>query len=142
MFFAKDEQGNVIGLFRAASIKIERHVKILTDANPYDPEHELYFERRQSEIMSTKLAGRRLLKYLYTRQAGKCALCDQPIMPATGWDRHHLTPKYMGGRHTDENLVLLHPDCHVQVHHENLHIPTPPRCPSGNRAGVQSAGAG
>lgn len=142
VFFAKDEDGNTIDLFRAASIKIERHVKIQSDANPYDPEYELYFERRQSEIMYRKLAGRRLLKYLYTRQAGKCALCDQPITPATGWDRHHLTPKYMGGHNTDENLVLLHPDCHVQVHHENLHIPAPPRRPSGNRVGVRSAGAG
>lgn len=139
VFTAKDEEGNNIDLFRASSVKVVRHKRIKAGANPYDPDNEPYFERRLSQKMAGKFTGRSLLAYLYARQSGKCAHCGQPITEATGWDRHHLKPKYLGGKDTDDNLVLLHPDCHDQVHHEGLHIAKPappPRRPQGNGAGV------
>ena len=34
-------------LFRAATVAIVRHVKISSDANPYDPEWHRYFEKRK-----------------------------------------------------------------------------------------------
>jgi len=34
----------------------------------------------------------------------------------TGYNTHHLLPKYLGGKWCAENLVLLHPVCHIQVH--------------------------
>lgn len=139
VFTAKDEEGKHIDLFRAASIKVERHKRIKASANPYHPENELYFERRLSRKMAGKFTGRNLLAYLYKQQSGKCAHCGQPITETTGWDRHHVKPKHLGGKDTDDNLLLLHPECHDQVHHENLHIAKPAsplRRPQGNGAGV------
>ena len=57
-----------------------------------------------------------MLRYLYDRQKGRCAICHQFITARTGWNAHHLTPKYLGGKWKNDNLALLHPVCHVQVH--------------------------
>jgi RNA-directed DNA polymerase len=142
VFTAKDEEGWDIDLFLASSVKVKRHKRIKARANPYSPEDEQYFERRVGRKMAGKFVGRSLLAYLYKQQSGKCALCNQPITEATGWDRHHVKPRHLGGPDTDDNLVLLHPDCHDQVHHERLHIAKPasppPRRPHGNGAGVGS----
>ena len=40
----------------------------------------------------------------------------QPITNQTGMNAHHLDEKHPGGRYELENLVLLHPVCHTQVH--------------------------
>lgn len=125
VFTAKDEEGNDVDLFQAASVKIKRWPRIKAAANPFDPEWEEYFERRQQERMAEKFTGRNQMVYLYQRQEGKCALCGQPITTETGWDRHHLHPKHLGGKGNDDNLVLLHPNCHDQVHQQGLHIEPP-----------------
>jgi hypothetical protein len=54
-----------INLFRASSVKVKRHKRIKAGANLYDPEDELYFERRVGRKMAGKFAGRSLLVYLY-----------------------------------------------------------------------------
>lgn len=115
-FFAKDEHGNIETIFKASDIKIQRHPKIKATANPYDKEDELYFEQRIENHMLNKLEGKRMLRCLYERQQGCCAVCKQRITVQTGWNAHHLTPRHLGGGWRQENLVLLHPVCHVQVH--------------------------
>lgn len=115
-FFARDEQGNLITIFQASNIPIRRHIKIKDQSNPYDASQELYFEQRSDQLMQQKLVGKRMITYLYKRQQGLCPICQQKITAQTGWNAHHLTPKYLGGKWLTENLVLLHPVCHVQVH--------------------------
>jgi len=66
--------------------------------------------------MLNKLKGKRMLRFLYHRQKGNCPICQLTINGQKGWNAHHLTPKYLGGKWTIENLVLLHPVCHIQVH--------------------------
>jgi RNA-directed DNA polymerase len=127
VFTAKDSEGKDIDLFQASSVKIRRWPRISAAANPFDPEWEVYFERRQQEKMAGKFVGRNLLAYLYRRQEGKCAHCHQAITAETGWDRHHLHPKHLGGKDSDDNLVLLHPNCHEQVHYAGLQLEKPPK---------------
>jgi RNA-directed DNA polymerase len=115
-FFAKDQDGNLVTIFAASDIKIERHPKIKGQANPYDKEDEAYFEQRKTMNMLNKLEGKRMLRYLYERQNGCCEVCQQSITLQTGWNAHHLHPKHLGGEWRRDNLVLLHPVCHVQVH--------------------------
>src|ERR1700758_5718960 len=48
-----DEQGqlNKVRLLLASRIPIRRHVKVRSDANPYDPVYETYFEKREADHM-------------------------------------------------------------------------------------------
>ena len=115
-FFAKDKDGSIATIFEASNVKIQRHPKIKGLANPYDKGDETYFEQRKEQNMLNKLEGKRMLRYLYDRQKGICPICQLKISTTTGWNAHHLTPKHLGGKWTGENLVLLHPVCHIQVH--------------------------
>jgi RNA-directed DNA polymerase len=43
----KEGQSRVLSLYRTVSTKIERHIKVQGDANPYDPKYTEYFEMRR-----------------------------------------------------------------------------------------------
>lgn len=107
-------------LMRAASVPIKRHTKIRAAANPYDPRWEVYFEQRLAAKMIDRLRGRKKLRYLWKRQKGRCWLCQASITEETGWHSHHLIPRVQGGKDTVDNLALLHPVCHRQVHSRGL----------------------
>ena len=78
----------------------------------------MYFEKRLQRQLLNKFSGKQLHRFIYKRQNGKCNWCQQPITLQTGWHLHHLIPKHMGGKGNAKNLVMLHPVCHVQVHHQ------------------------
>ena len=117
-FFAITEKNKEIKtVMSAQSVKIIRHPKIKANANPYTKEDETYFEKRIEINMLNKLEGKFMLRKLYDRQKGCCLICKQRITACTGWNAHHLTPKRLGGEWKLDNLVLLHPVCHIKVHH-------------------------
>src|SRR5262249_17372681 len=109
-----------ISLSRASALDIRRHVKVKGEANPYDPAWELYFEERLTAQMGSTLTGRGTARYLWLEQAGKCLVCGQPLALDAGWHAHHLLWRSHGGGDDVDNLVLLHPNCHRQVHSEGL----------------------
>ncbi|HFX2805490.1 TPA: group II intron reverse transcriptase/maturase [Pseudomonas aeruginosa] len=111
----------------AADTKIRRHVKVNGLANPFDPEWESYFEARLSQKMVQSLHERRKLVKLWLAQDGKCLICEQPITKETGWHAHHIQRRVDGGKNTLENLVLLHPNCHNQLHVQGLKVVKPVR---------------
>lgn len=114
-----------IRLFQAASVPIKRHIKIKAHANPYDPAWEPYFETRLGFQMADSLKDRRVLLTLWFAQDGCCPVCHQKITRASGWNVHHLTRRVDGGPNTLSNLILLHPTCHSQVHHQGLSVAKP-----------------
>lgn len=114
-----------IRLFYAAKVPIKRHTKIIGKANPYDPQWESYFEKRTAKKMEGELAGKRRLLYLWQEQNGICAICQQKITKQTGWNLHHIVWRVHGGRDALENCVLLHPNCHRQVHSLGLKVEKP-----------------
>jgi RNA-directed DNA polymerase len=107
-----------IRLVKASSIPIERHVKIRSEANPYDPEWETYFEKRLDVKMVHNLKGKRTLLHLWKHQGGLCPLCSRKITKLTGWHSHHIEWKSHGGRDQAGNRVLLHPECHERLHRQ------------------------
>jgi RNA-directed DNA polymerase len=109
-----------VSLFRTRSVPIRRHVKVQGAANPYDPAWELYFEERLSARMADTLTGRGTARYLWLEQAGKCPVCGQTLVLEEGWHIHHLEQRIRGGSDLIENLLLLHPNCHRQVHWRGL----------------------
>jgi RNA-directed DNA polymerase len=114
-----------VRLLRASATRIRRHVKIQGAANPYDPAWELYFEERLATQMANTLQGRGRAQWLWVEQNGKCLVCDQPLTLEGSWHVHHLCWRSHGGSETVDNLVLLHPNCHRQVHSEGLVVAKP-----------------
>lgn len=116
IFFAKDRDDKLHHIFKASTIPIKRHIPIRSTLNPYAKEDELYFERRNDQIMLDKVRGKKRLEILFRRQKSICPICQQKITKESGWNVHHIHPIYLGGKNTLDNLVMLHPVCHVQVH--------------------------
>lgn len=99
-----------------STIPVGRYVKVRTDANPYDPKDEPYFDERLTRRMKASLMGRRKLYWLWTKQDGCCPECGSKITKATGWHAHHQVWRVYGGSDKLSNLQLLHPTCHAQLH--------------------------
>jgi RNA-directed DNA polymerase len=123
--FFGDYDGQDWRLFSASRIPIKRYVKIKADANPYDPAWELYFEERLSRQMEHTLRGARQLDYLWREQNGICPICQQKLTDDTRWHNHHIVWRSRGGPDTADNRVLLHPNCHRQVHSQHLFVEKP-----------------
>jgi RNA-directed DNA polymerase len=45
-----------------------------------------------------------------------CPMCKQHITHETGWHIHHILERHKGGDDRLSNLVMLHPNCHRQLH--------------------------
>jgi RNA-directed DNA polymerase len=121
-------------LLHPAHVPIQRHVKIKGEANPYDPAWEVYFEKRLGVKMVHNLKGKRQLLALWKEQKGLCPICQQKITRLTGWHNHHLVWRVNGGKDTADNRVLLHPNCHRQVHSQRLEVVKPRPARGGRKA--------
>jgi hypothetical protein len=105
-----------VHLFQVGQVPIRRHTKVRGDANPYDPSWEPYYEERLSARMRDSQTGRGVIRVLWQVQHGACPHCNQEITPETGWHVHHRHWRVYGGSDSFENLDLLHPHCHRQIH--------------------------
>lgn len=114
-----------VRLFYAASVPIKRHIKIKGKAHPYAPEWETYFERRLDVQMEANLKGYKKLLRLWMEQDGLCPVCQQKITKITGWHSHHIIWRVNGGKDGNSNRVLLHPNCHRQVHSQKSGVVKP-----------------
>ena len=123
----KDGKPRIVKLVNASDTKIGRHIKIRGEANPFDPVQEAYFESLLGRKMKEKLIGRIQFLRLWWRQDKECPNCHEKITEETGWHVHHILPKSEGGKDNNSNLVLLHPNCHRQIHSQRLEVakPTP-----------------
>jgi RNA-directed DNA polymerase len=54
-------------LFKLASCRIRRHIKVIAKATPFDPEYDSYFERREARIKDSRLRDRRASPLTRTR---------------------------------------------------------------------------
>jgi RNA-directed DNA polymerase len=75
--------------------------------------------------MASTLKGRRQLLYLWQKQKGICPICAERISKITGWHNHHVMALSRGGAEGAENRVLLHPNCHMQVHNRAFKVVLP-----------------
>ena len=125
-----------VSLLKASSVPITRQTKIKGEANPYDPAWEESFERRSDVKREATLQGRRQLLTFYKEQEGICPLCRRKITAITEWPRHQIIGRAHGGQDLTANLVLLHPECHRQVHSLKWEVVKP--CPE---KGVKEARA-
>ncbi len=116
VFYGRDEKGQEREAIKISKLPIQRHVKVRGNANPYDTEMEVYFEKRLAKKWTTSFHGKRKLLGLWKRQGGKCPHCGQAISVEGRTHTHHMIYRVMGGPDTQDNLRLLHPECHRQLH--------------------------
>ncbi|EDW4550543.1 group II intron reverse transcriptase/maturase [Salmonella enterica subsp. salamae] len=109
----------------ASDTKIKRHRQIQTEANPFGPRWEMYFEERMSLKMQNSLKGRNKLINMWLRQGKRCPHCRQLITSESGWHIHHIVRRVDGGEDVQSNLLMLHPECHAQLHSSDFPIVKP-----------------
>ena len=110
VFAVRKGKDEVKELIRAADTKIVRHVKIKGEANPYDPEWDLYFEEREGDRMFCSMKGRKQLKAMWKKQGRRCPVCGNVINKESGWKVHK--DKSNGRK------AIIHPECHKLIHSE------------------------
>jgi RNA-directed DNA polymerase len=137
IFFGEtcDEEGqrHKLRLLFASRIPIKRHVKVKSEANPYDPAYETYFEKREGDHMLERFRGTQTLRFVWHEQHGLCPVCNTKITRITGWRLHYCVPRVLGGSRSVENRVLLHPECHDRVHDQRIAVSKPRPLPGGVR---------
>jgi len=115
VFSGKHEQ-KTYHLHKLSWVKVVRYIKIKASINPFVKEDEPYLEKHLQRKMLNTWQKRKRLIVIFRRQDGKCPMCKQLITKQTGWHIHHKLERYKGGKDTLDNLVMLHPICHQQVH--------------------------
>jgi RNA-directed DNA polymerase len=104
---------------------IRRHRPIKLEANPFDPQWEMYFEARISHKMQNSLNGRKKLIRLWLDQDRRCPICRELITRKSGWNIHHIIRRVDGGKDGSANLIMVHPNCHNQIHVKGLKVVKP-----------------
>lgn len=121
----RDGTRGVMELYSLANTPIERHRKIKGAFHPYDPEWEMYGETLRQERMLKNMRYRKEWIRLYVDQEGRCVRCGYAMDFDTGWHDHHIVHRSDGGTDALGNRVLLHPDCHAQIHSLGLTVVKP-----------------
>lgn len=114
-----------VRLYQAHETAIRRHSKIKGAANPYDPAWELYLEERAQRQRVEQARGNQRWLQLWVEQQGRCVVCGQELEYEGDWHIHHLQRRVEGGGDTRSNLVLLHANCHRQVHQQGWQVAKP-----------------
>lgn len=93
-------------LVYASDIKIQRHIMLKNEANPYDPAWSDYFAERRKRIMVREITGK--ANILWQKQQGLCSECRMEINDVHKW---HIinAPRELGGKGYDAKLV--HMEC-------------------------------
>jgi RNA-directed DNA polymerase len=95
------------------AVKPQRHIKVKGEANPFAREWEAYFQHRDRQLAQPASAAFRAK--ILRQQHGQCAVCRQVLQSEETLDLHHRDGNHQNNRLT--NRVLLHPNCHRQVHY-------------------------
>ena len=111
MFMTED--GNYLP--RHAKTEIVRHIKVQDTRSPYDGDLIYWNTRMRKHPEMTTQKGR-----LLERQEGKCTHCGLTFRDGDLLEKHHITPRALGGNNSDKNLELLHLHCHDAKHGRKL----------------------
>lgn len=117
---AQNGQPDTLYLFKPTKVPIRRHIKIIGDANPYDPVWEHYFEQRAYRRILNQIGGRSKVRSIWVQQKGICPVCGEFITLHAEWETHHIIWRVQGGDDSLSNLVALHTTCHQQLHHPDF----------------------
>jgi RNA-directed DNA polymerase len=106
-----DGKPRTLTLISAADTRIVRHVRVKSDANPFDPAWDSYFAERQGTRMLERLQDRGFPKRLWQQQHGQCPGCGQLMVEDDQWVIRPVIPFKSGGVRSLTNLKMLHLTC-------------------------------
>lgn len=110
-----------------AAVTPQRHSKGKSHAHPCDPLWEASCQDRERHLAWHRSSAFRAT--LRRQQTGRCPLCRQRIEGEAPLALHHRDGIHQHNQR--ENLVLLHPNCHRQVHDAPGSTTTGPRPAQG-----------
>lgn len=117
VFQSVGAEGKPVRLLRSKDTPIKRHIKVKGEANPYDRNFEFYFEQRLIKRWKENKFKLNKVRLIWERQHHRCLMCNQLFKDKDDWDIHHLIRRTDGGTDNSSNLVMLHINCHMQLHH-------------------------
>ena len=87
----------------------------------YDPAWERT-SRAHSARIAHDLAGQGAAHSLWKHQGVKCPVCGQGLTLQERWHMHHVQWGVYGGSDALYNRMLLHANCHRQIHSQGLNV--------------------
>jgi RNA-directed DNA polymerase len=94
-------------------IKIQRHIMVKGTYSPDDPSLKEYWKKRtRVKIKELVPSKQKIAK----KQNFICPVCNQILLNGEELHIHHILPVAEGGKDKYRNLILLHQDCHTQIH--------------------------
>ena len=103
-----------LALHRLSEIPIVRHIKVSNGKRIYNQDDKDYWAKRERKLMYQKLYANH--KDLFRKQKGQCSTCKTPFVFDDTLQIHHVKPKAHGGTDSKNNLLLLHAECHRELH--------------------------
>jgi RNA-directed DNA polymerase len=111
IFSAQDKGVISIKLMQAGNTHITRFVKTKSEATPFDPKWDSYFEKRDTMRMMKEIKGKRKLNYLYKLQNGRCPCCGKRLTIEEGFQIHLFTDM-----NYNSNMIIVHEKCDKSLH--------------------------
>lgn len=110
------EEKQTVTISRLIEIPITRHVKVRGTSSPDDPSLTQYWEDRWKKI-GKNFYPKGSRKYnLAKQQSWKCPKCGESLFNGESIERHHITPVTDSGYEFEDNLELIHKNCHKDSH--------------------------
>ena len=108
-------KGKTSELLRHHKTAIKRHIKVRSNASPYDG-NTLYWAKRMKKHPELKDSTARMLN----KQNGKCNWCGLPFQEDDVIEDDHIIAKKAGGNNSLKNRQLLHKHCHDEKTRDDL----------------------
>lgn len=80
------------------------------------------FRINQPDIITNYAKKDRLIPqalYKEIKARKKCRICGRKKGKHEAFQIHHKIPVSQGGKHIHTNLILVCPECHIQIHNGN-----------------------
>jgi hypothetical protein len=96
--------------------------RVTIEIGAFDIQKLMEPEISGKEYQQGDLYGHNNLKaFLFSREHGKCQLCDKEIVKGEKAHMHHIIPRSETGTDRPSNIALLHEDCHDKLHKKSLY---------------------
>lgn len=93
--------------------RIQRHIIVKTAHSPDDPSLKDYWEQRTRKQVTELVPSKQKMA---KKQNFACPVCNQSLLNGEELHTHHVLPRSDGGQDKYKNLLLVHQDCHTQIH--------------------------